>query len=92
MSILPYQAFYSCPLTDIAFNDGLREIHECAFSPEHIDTLVFPPSLVSIEQLTYDYLDDTIECRHVVFQQGTEPLVIGKLLPELHQSENNGFA
>ncbi len=78
VSILPYQAFYSCPLTDIAFNDGLREIHECAFSPEHIDTLAFPPSLVSIEQLTYDYLDDTIECRHVVFQQGTEPLVIGK--------------
>ena len=75
VTVLPYHAFFRCPLTKITFHEGLQEIQEGAFSANYIDSLVFPRSLRKIA-LMEGYYDqyDTIFCRYVQFQTGTDPL------------------
>ena len=75
VTVLPYDAFAFCPLTKISFHEGLQEIQRGAFSANYIDSLVFPRSLRKIA-LMGGYHDqyDTIFCRYVQFQTGTDPL------------------
>ena len=83
VTILPEVAFYYCPLTKITFHEGLQEIVHYAFSPELIDTLIFPQSLRKIALgdnspfsiMTGDSVAlKDIACRYVEFKPGTEPL------------------
>ena len=79
VTVLPNEAFNRCPLTKITFHEGLQEIGWLAFSPQYIDSLVFPSSLRKLVALHDDFLhaEDTIQCRYVEFQSGPDPLELG---------------
>ena len=78
VTVLPYYAFFRCPLTKITFHEGLEEIQQEAFSANYIDSLVFPGSLSKISLRGPSYpSEDTVLCRYVAFQDGTQPLELG---------------
>ena len=78
VAVLSNEAFSRCPLTKITFHEGLQEIGRLAFSANYIDSLVFPSSLQKIALGNPDYYwSDSILCRYVKFQNGSNPLELG---------------
>lgn len=80
VTVLPECAFYYSPLTKITFHEGLQEIQQSAFSPDLIDSLIFPGTLRKIslgDNNPFDggsFVFKDIVCRYVEFKPGTEPL------------------
>ncbi|MBR4912190.1 MAG: leucine-rich repeat domain-containing protein [Bacteroidales bacterium] len=80
VTVLPECAFYYSPLTKITFHEGLQEIKQSAFSPDLIDSLIFPGTLRKISLGDNNpfaggsFVLKDIACRYVEFKPGTEPL------------------
>ena len=80
VTVLPECAFYYSPLTKITFHEGLQEIQQSAFSPDLIDSLIFPGTLRKIslgDNNPFDggsFVFKDIVCRYVEFKPGTESL------------------